>query len=202
MRRSELLNTIWSDIDFAAMTIEVQPKKNTDTTWEWHIKDTDRRVLPLNEELVLLLAEHQAQQPEGYPYVFVPPWRYDRIQKLREQGSWTVSDARLKVINNFSPHFKKILRRAGVDEKGQFHDLRKTALTNWLANGMSEHDVMVLAGHATFATTHQFYLAVADDLVDRAREANVEAISRICCKTVASGLSDERSVCNSLSDNG
>jgi len=36
---------------------------------------------------------------------------------------------------------------------------------------MSEHDVMVLAGHSNFATTHEFYLAVADDLVDRARRA-------------------------------
>jgi len=36
---------------------------------------------------------------------------------------------------------------------------------------MSEHDVMTLAGHSSFATTHAFYLAVADDLVDRARKA-------------------------------
>ncbi len=39
----------------------------------------------------------------------------------------------------------------------------------WFANGMSEHDVMVLAGHASFATTHEFYLAVADDLISRAK---------------------------------
>ena len=30
---------------------------------------------------------------------------------------------------------------------------------------------MILAGHASFATTHEFYLAVADDLVNRARAA-------------------------------
>jgi len=46
----------------------------------------------------------------------------------------------------------------------------------WLANGMSEHDVMVLAGHASFATTHKFYLAVADDLVDRARAATAQGL--------------------------
>jgi len=32
MRRGELLNTVWSDIDFEAKTIEVSPKKNTDRT--------------------------------------------------------------------------------------------------------------------------------------------------------------------------
>jgi len=41
---------------------------------------------------------------------------------------------------------------------------------------MSEHDVMILAGHASFSTTHAFYLAVADDLVDRAREAAAQSL--------------------------
>jgi integrase len=34
MRRGELLNTTWSDIDFGAKTIKVTPKKDTDETWE------------------------------------------------------------------------------------------------------------------------------------------------------------------------
>ena len=41
---------------------------------------------------------------------------------------------------------------------------------------MSEHDVMVLAGHSSFATTHEFYLAVADDLIDRARVATAKGL--------------------------
>ena len=40
---------------------------------------------------------------------------------------------------------------------------------------MSENDVMVLAGHSNFATTHEFYLAVSDDLVDRARRASAQS---------------------------
>ena len=46
----------------------------------------------------------------------------------------------------------------------------------WFANGMSEHDVMVLAGHSSFATTHEFYLAVANDLVHRARVATAQGL--------------------------
>ena len=34
----------------------------------------------------------------------------------------------------------------------------------------STHDAMRQAGHADLATTHKFYLATADDLLDRARE--------------------------------
>ena len=41
---------------------------------------------------------------------------------------------------------------------------------------MSEYDVMTLAGHSSFATTHKFYLAVADDLVHRARVATAQGL--------------------------
>jgi len=176
MRRAELLNCTWSDVDFDAQAIEVNAKENTKDTWEWRIKDTDHRVLPLTEEIVQMLVDHQARQPEGYPYVFVPPARYDYIQKvLRPKGKWTLTDTRLTVVNNFRRQFNTILRKAGV-KKGTFHDIRRTAITMWFANGMSEHDVMVLAGHSSFATTHEFYLAVADDLVDRARAATAQGL--------------------------
>ncbi len=83
MRRGELMNTTWRDIDFANMTVEVSPKKDCQDTWEWYIKDTDRRTLPLTAELVKRLVELQISQPEGNPYVFVPKARYEQIQELR-----------------------------------------------------------------------------------------------------------------------
>lgn len=75
MRRGELLNATWRDLDFQRKTIHVSPKKDTEYVWQWHIKDTDRRTLPLTEEVVGLLAQHHADQPDGYPYVFVPAFR-------------------------------------------------------------------------------------------------------------------------------
>ena len=45
-----------------------------------------------------------------------------------------------------------------------------------ITTGMSEHDVMTLAGHSNFATTHGFYIAVNNDLVDRARQASVKGV--------------------------
>jgi integrase len=136
MRRGELLNCVWEDIDFEKQTIEVSPKENAPKTWLWLIKDTDRRVLPLTDELIHLLIDHQARQPEGYPYVFVPPARYDWIQqRLRANGKWTYSDSRLTVVGNFDKQFNLILDLAHV-KKGTFHDLRKTAICNWLAEGL------------------------------------------------------------------
>lgn len=185
LRRGELLNCTWGDIDFEEQNIKVSPKADTPATWEWSIKDTDRRTLPLTDELTQLLADHQSRQFEGYPYVFVPPTRYDWIQReLRGKGIWTYSDSQLKVVNNFTRDFDYILEKASV-ERGTFHDLRRTAVCNWFAQGLKEYDVMKLAGHADFKTTHKFYLAVSDDLVDRARLANTQGLCQnllqICC---------------------
>ena len=192
MRRAELLNCTWAEVDFDAQTIEVSPKKNTRDTWEWLIKDADQRTLPLTEEIVQMLVDHQAQQPEGHPYVFVPPARYDYIQKmLRPKDKWTLSDSRLKVVNNFKRSFDKILRRAGV-KTGTFHDIRRTAISMWFANGMSEYDVMALAGHSSFATTHKFYLAVADDLIPRARVATAQGLCQKLGRFGTRGLFDHQ----------
>ena len=173
-----MLNLVWSDIDFSAMAIEVTPKENTDETWEWKIKDTDRRRLPLKEDASQLLIDLQNRRPEGYPYVFISPERCDHINHvLRPSGKWTLSSASNSVINNFTKQFNQILVRAHV-EKSTFHDIRKTAITNWFRQGLSEYDVMTLAGHSNFSTTHRFYLAVADDLVARARQATTHQVSQ------------------------
>lgn len=187
LRRGELLNCTWQDIDFAEQTIKVSPKANTAATWEWSIKDTDRRTLPLTDRLTQLLVDHQNGQPEGHPYVFVPPARYDYIQhELRAKGKWTYSDSRSNVIPSFSYGFRKILRQAHVDE-AQFHDLRRTAICNWFREGLRELEIMRLAGHANFATTHRYYLRVQDDLVDRAREATARGLCQNLLQKCCSG---------------
>lgn len=74
--------------------------------------DADRRTLPLTEEIVQMLVDHQTQQPEGQPDVFVPKARYDHIQKaLRPKGKWTLSDSQLKVANNFKRSFTGSLEK-------------------------------------------------------------------------------------------
>ena len=170
MRRGELMNTTWRDIDFANMTVEVSPKKDCDDTWEWYIKDTERRTLPLTADLVKLLVELQMSQPEGNPYVFVPMARYEQIQELRQKRQWTVERGR-SPLSKFCHHFNKIRARAGITA-GTFHDLRRTCLSNWIVQGLSLHEVKELAGHAGIETTDRFYLAVRKDVVDRAQVAS------------------------------
>jgi len=170
MRRGELLNTTWRDIDFARMTVDVSPKKDGTDTWEWHIKDTERRTLPLTAELVRLLVEHQMSQPEGCPYIFVPMARYERIQEYRRAGQWDVEKGR-SPLSKFCHHFNRIRSLASI-RTGTFHDLRRTCLSNWIVQGLSLHEVKELAGHASIETTERFYLAVRKDVLDRAPAAS------------------------------
>lgn len=90
-------------------------------------------------------------------------------------------------VNNFRRQFGLILERAAV-KKGTFHDLRKTAIRNWFAQGLKEFEVMKLAGHADFKTTHKFYLAVADDLKDRARKASARGLCQKLVQIGARGI--------------
>ena len=170
MRRGELMNTTWRNIDFANMTVDVSPKLDRTDTWEWHIKDTDHRTLPLTADLVKMLVELQMSQPEGNPYVFVPMARYEHIQELRRTRQWTIEKGR-SPLSKFCHHFNNIRRRAGIGS-GTFHDLRRTCLSNWIVEGLSLHEVKELAGHAGIETTDRFYLAVRKDVVDRARAAS------------------------------
>jgi len=83
MRRGDLLNMVWRDVDFDKQSVKVSPKTSTETTWVWHIKDAERRVLPLTDEIVRMLVEHQDKQPKGCVYVLVPPCCYERIAEPR-----------------------------------------------------------------------------------------------------------------------
>jgi integrase len=52
LRRGELLNLTWQDVDFDKKTVDVQAKKETAYTWEWHVKDADRRTLPIPDAIL------------------------------------------------------------------------------------------------------------------------------------------------------
>ena len=113
-------------------------------------------------------------------------WHHTREEPRRRLG--TYSDSRLKVINDFTWDFGLTLKRAGI-KQGEFHDLWRTAICNWFAEGLSELEVMRLARHADFQTTHKYYLKVRDDLVDRGRQASARIQSRNLARAWHSPLS-------------
>ena len=66
-------------------------------------------------------------------------------------------------------------RQDGLRQSVNFS--HQTVLTRWLSNGLSEYDVINLAGHAEFETTRRFYLAVREDLLKDARAVSAEVMN-------------------------
>jgi integrase len=119
----------------------------------------------MSNETAQILADLQAEAPEGFPYIFIAPGRFDKIKARLETGNW---NDRKAVINNLTRGFEVIRRRAGVG-KCTPHDLRRSAITNW-AQELPIQVVQELAGHSNIATTREYYLKVRAEDVDRATD--------------------------------
>ena len=175
LRKGEILNLTLGDIDFAKKVVMVQPKKETESTWKWEVKDVERRELPLIDELVQLLVDIQTELPEGQPYILLAPERYQKLLELQKQGK-LIDRVRNAPDNNFRRTWQSLCKRAKVAE-ATFHDLRRTCITEWLENGLAPHEVQQLAGHADIKTTMEYYVAVRREVVDKARAASKAALS-------------------------
>lgn len=161
LRRNEILHLTWADVDFEIQQIYVNPKKETAKTVIWEPKDHEKRVVPMADETAQLLANLQVQAKESFPYIFISPQRLERIRERQKAGKW---NSRSDVINNFGRDFDIIRRRASIVECS-FHDLRRSAITNW-AGQLPIQVVQQLAGHSDISTTRKYYLTVRpEDLV-------------------------------------
>ena len=172
LRRGEILNPTWADVDFERERFRIVPKKETEMTLEWEPKDHENRVLPVTEESMRLLADLQADSVEGIPYVFLPSWRWRRIQLMRREGRWKKSQ---DLINNFGRNFHKLRNRAGVAEC-TLHDLRRSCITNW-AKFLPIYVVQKLAGHSDIKTTQKYYLSVQEEDLEIARRVQSKILN-------------------------
>ena len=172
LRRDEILNLTWGNIDFENQRIHVSPKKETMGILGWEPKDHEARVLPMPLQTMRLLVDLQALSVEGCPYVFVPHWRWEQIQKKQLAGKWKEGQA---IVNNFGRNFHKLRRKAKVAEC-TLHDLRRSCITNW-AQVLPIHVVQKLAGHSDIKTTQKYYLAVRQEDMEKARLTQSEILS-------------------------
>jgi integrase len=174
LRRGEILNLMWNDIDFENNTIRVTAKKATEKTLEWEPKDHENRVVPMSAQTAQLLADLQVQSEENNPYAFVSPQRLDRILQRRKDRTWTPIS---QMVNNAKRKLELICAQASI-QKCTLHDLRRSAITNW-AKKLPIQVVQQLAGHSDIGTTRQYYLSVRpEDLVSAS-----ELLNSILAKT-------------------
>jgi len=164
-RRDELLNLIWSDIDFEKQNVSFVPKKDSKLILAWQPKDHESRVVPIPAEAIQLLANLQTESAERNPYVFVSTGRWKHILDRRSRGTWQPD---YEIINNLTRSIEVFCRRANI-EYFTPHDLRRSCITNW-AKRLPIQTVQFLAGHSNITTTRKYYLSVQNSDMETARD--------------------------------
>ncbi|HGJ64194.1 TPA: site-specific integrase, partial [bacterium] len=132
MRKSELFNLKWTDIDFDQKMITVQCKD------DWHTKNYGTRTLSMTPILYNALKAHQQQQLEmGIKNGYVFTYRGERIRA------------------GIKKSFNAVLRDAGL-EGVTLHTLRHTFASQLVMAGVPLRDIQELMGHESYETTLQY----------------------------------------------
>lgn len=192
LRKDELLNLQWHDVDLDEGIVRVQPKQaaafktngQTLKTWKWRAKaKASYRTIPLPKGTVKLLRKHRAKQGDS-PYIFLDLQRVAQLQShIDDSGGLPAKfDIRPNLLRDF-----RVIQTEAADRRakarrdkvyewriGSVHDLRRTFCT-FMANHVPMHVLREWAGHADIATTAGFYLGMADGMAERARQAWAEA---------------------------
>jgi len=142
MRKSELLNLKWADVDFDHGTVTVQAKA------DWHTKNYRSRVLQLTPMLYEVLREQRDRQSElGFQSGYVLTYQGERIKRgIRDS-------------------LRTAVRKAGL-QNVTLHTLRHTFASQLVMAGVSLKEAQELMGHRSFQTTLQ-YAHLSEDHVKK-----------------------------------
>lgn len=163
LRQGEVLGLRWNDVDLAAGTLRVRGQLQRDPdTGDLVFVETktarSRRTLPVPPTVLAALRRHQERQA---------------AERL-DADSWTdpglVFATRVGTPihpRNDYRSFREIIRQAGLRQV-RLHDLRHTAASVLLAQGVPARVVMEILGHSQISVTLNIYAHVAPEM---AREA-------------------------------
>ena len=117
MRRGEILNLQWQDIDFGRETLVVMKSKNK-----------QRRTIPLNRQVFELLVLKQEHRRQDSQFVF------------------TTANGTPISPRNLARGFQKARKKANIPNL-RFHDLRHSFATRLVQAGIDLYQVQRLLGH-------------------------------------------------------
>lgn len=157
LRSSELLALRWADLDWKNRTLQIAKSKTA----------AGKRTLPLTDDLIVRFKAHWDNQQEERT-LLGERWKEHSLIFASEVGTPMGS-------RNIQRIFKRILRAAGLDKSIRLHDLRHTAITDWIASGGADpKTAQALAGHSDAHMTMRVYAKVRNE---RLRET-IEAVEQ------------------------
>jgi integrase len=131
MRRGEILNLTWGQMDLMEGFIKLRPE---DT------KTNERRLVPLNRELMLMFKE----MPRGLPMTLVFTYQGRSMAEMKRS-------------------FTTACKRAEIEDF-TFHDLRHTAINNWRMEGHDYFRIMAATGHRTLSVFKRYNTVSKNEL--------------------------------------
>ena len=150
LRKGEALGLRWQDVDLDGATLSVrhqlQARRGKQLTESK--SDRSRRTLPLPEVAVKALRAHRARQLQA-GLIAGSRWR-DSAHVFTTSIGTPMDGSRV------SKQFRTALAKAGLPHK-RFHDLRHTAATLLLAQGVHPRVVMETLGHSQISVTMNTY---------------------------------------------
>jgi len=165
MREAELFGMTWPAIDFGRGTLRIfqqlrraRPKRGERQQFVLQSVKTraGERTLKLDEDLIEMLRAHKANQGEERALLgdkWRDPW-----------GSlvFTSDTGGPIFISGLLAHFRGVLKRAELSHI-RFHDLRHTAATLMLADGVPLVTVSKVLGHSSPSITGSIYAHALDE---------------------------------------
>lgn len=155
MRSGEILGLTWADVDLDAARLQVRRTLyRLRGSWMFGEPKTTagRRAIALTESATAALRAHRLRQAE----------QLLAVQVRIGPDSLVFADRWGNPLNGFhltERHFKPLLRRSGLPVI-RFHDLRHTAATLMLTQGVNPKVVAEMLGHASVTTTLNVYAHV------------------------------------------
>ncbi len=147
LRKGDILNLKWEDIDFDRRLISLTMQKTDDLI--------EIPMMPMVEgALRRMKAEADVRSAAGGP---VCPYVFVSIRPGRRQHEYT------KIVD-LKTAFHAALRRAGLADKGyRFHDIRRTFASTLANGGVALTKVQRLLGHRSVTTTERYLNVKLED---------------------------------------
>ncbi|MCH7689682.1 MAG: site-specific integrase [candidate division Zixibacteria bacterium] len=129
MRKAELENLLWADIDFRNRNVLIRRKP------DWQPK-TGEREIPISDELLTVLKQHKLESSKT--------GKKDYVFAIIDSG---------KSHNMLRNELIKIAKAAGLEDMTKVHTLRHTFASHLVMAGVDLPTVQKLMGHSDIETT-------------------------------------------------
>jgi integrase len=164
MRQGELAALRWDDVDLAGKP-SITVRRSADTRTKTRVSTTKtgkERKIHIGPRTVEVLKAHRAGQREER--MAAASWADAGLVFPNTKGKIRRRDSVMRSLRRF-------LEEAGLPVDVRFHDLRHTAGTLALRQGVPLHTVSRMLGHADPAMTLRRYAHVLEDMREDAAQA-------------------------------